>query len=387
MSNSGKKMSIPGWCTFGLLGGVLVVAFGAFASATPQNKSEATLGQAAEKATSYTLVDHAAKVSSKQKPANIRKMSSTATLSAVQTGSSAVRSIAGPRELARPSRSNVASATRPPEGLRTAQGDTGPSCATDNLTYDDGEWDGVNGGAPTVGWTLGGTVNDFILPDPDGGGVGTSFTCAQVTLAVDPGNDPTVMEVRVYDLNDVDGAGGGDGTILGMGSFAAAVPKCTRTYTTAGGTLTVTDTGHVAFGRPVKALDGVGDACDLYDGHFGFHVMFPGIGSFNFWMTAPQDGNPNCLAVWGPDPDIDLPADFCAPLGDAFQAVDFKIGGVEIDCPNDVCGEGETTCNCPQDCGADTCGNGICCASAGEDCAGCPEDCGVTVCQQRNLSG
>ncbi|MCH8970311.1 MAG: hypothetical protein IIA66_14490, partial [Planctomycetes bacterium] len=154
MSNSGQKMSTPGWCTFGLLGGVLVVAFGAFASATPQNKSEATLVQAAEKTAASTRIDHATTVAGKLKSAHSKQNSSAVALSAVQTGSSAKLRAARSRKLEQQSLSYVASATTPPEGLRTAQGDTGPSCATDNLTYDDGEWDGINGGAPVDGWTL-----------------------------------------------------------------------------------------------------------------------------------------------------------------------------------------------------------------------------------------
>ena len=70
MSNSGRKMSIPGWCTFVLLGGVLVVAFGALASANPQSESEATLVSAAEKRAPSTLVDQAAAAAVKRKAAN-----------------------------------------------------------------------------------------------------------------------------------------------------------------------------------------------------------------------------------------------------------------------------------------------------------------------------
>ena len=32
-----------------------------------------------------------------------------------------------------------------------------------------------------------------------------------------------------------------------------------------------------------------------------------------------------------------------------------------------VCDEDETSCGCPEDCGDETCGNGVCCGGAGED--------------------
>ncbi|MCH8880572.1 MAG: hypothetical protein IID34_11905 [Planctomycetes bacterium] len=178
------------------------------------------------------------------------------------------------------------------------------SCAPENLAYSDGDWNGVRGGFPSPGWEYNGLVNDFVLPDPDGGGSGMSFSCAQVTFAVDLEIDPTVWELRVYDLNNIDGAGGGDGTILGMGSYDQAIPVCERTYTSADGTLVVTDTGYMAFKRAVKTFDGVGTPCELYEGHFGFHIMFPDTDFGSFWLTAPQDGNPDCLAIWGPWDDL-----------------------------------------------------------------------------------
>ena len=89
MSNSGRNMSTPDWCTFALLGGALAVAFGAFASATPQDKSEGTLVPAAERAVPSTLVDQAAAVKGKAKAASSKPASSATTLSGAQAGSNA----------------------------------------------------------------------------------------------------------------------------------------------------------------------------------------------------------------------------------------------------------------------------------------------------------
>src|SRR5262245_46447087 len=44
-------------------------------------------------------------------------------------------------------------------------------------------------------------------------------------------------------------------------------------------------------------------------------------------------------------------------------------------------GAGETTCSCPDDCGAATCGDTVCCASEAGICASdCPGSCGDGTC-------
>ncbi len=65
-----------------------------------------------------------------------------------------------------------------------------------------------------------------------------------------------------------------------------------------------------------------------------------------------------------------------------WQEGDSGFGQLSVECEVfTVCGEfgcesGESACNCPIDCGDETCGNGVCCAAAGEDCDNCPADCG-----------
>lgn len=46
-------------------------------------------------------------------------------------------------------------------------------------------------------------------------------------------------------------------------------------------------------------------------------------------------------------------------------------------CGDGMCNGGDTTCNCPGDCGMEICGNGSCCGQANEACSNCPQDCGI----------
>ncbi|MCH8881300.1 MAG: hypothetical protein IID34_15645 [Planctomycetes bacterium] len=207
------------------------------------------------------------------------------------------------------------------------------------LVYDNGHWTGVNGGAPSAGWSLAGCVDDFVLPDPDFGG--TSFSCAQVGFYIYWNTTPpTAWDLRIYDLNDVDGQGGGDGTIAGLGDFNLAVPRCFLAYSVDDGSMIVTNTDDCGFGGCFFVFDGVGEVCDLAPGSYGFHVMFPGTGAENFWMTAPQDDS-ECLAVWGPaEP---FPFDFCESAGPEFQAMHFNMRGFQPceQCPFDSNDDGQ----------------------------------------------
>ncbi|MCZ6651643.1 MAG: GEVED domain-containing protein [Planctomycetota bacterium] len=134
MSNSGKKMSTPGWCTFGLLSGVLVVAFGAFVSATPQNKSTATHFQDAKKTASSKLAVQAKAVAAKLKSVDRKENSSATMLTEVQTGSSPTLSTA---RLGATSAASLADAqklrrTRPgtlPSSGATRTAQSHPECA------------------------------------------------------------------------------------------------------------------------------------------------------------------------------------------------------------------------------------------------------------------
>jgi hypothetical protein len=200
------------------------------------------------------------------------------------------------------------------------------------LVYDNGLWTGVNAGAPTPGWALAGLIDDFVLPDPDLGG--DSFTCVQVALFVQSGAAALDnLELRIYDLSDVDGQGGGDGTLSGLGDFNLAVPKCFLTYSVDDGSLIISLLQHF-FGGDVKSFDGIGDVCDLSAGHYGFHIMLPGIEDNYFWTTAPPDDS-ECLTVWGPEEPF--PVDFCASGSEVFRNVHFNIRGFQPceQCPFD----------------------------------------------------
>lgn len=206
------------------------------------------------------------------------------------------------------------------------------------LVYDNGHWTGVNGGRPTAGWSLAGCIDDFVVPGSDFGG--TSFSCVQVEFAVDTHPPTTAWNLRIYDLNDVDGQGGGDGTIAGLGDFNLAVPKCFLTYSLSDGSLIISDAHDCGFLRCIYDIDGVGEVCDLDPGHYGFHIMFADAGDDGFWLTAPQDES-ECLAVWGPA--VPFPADFCQGVGPAFHNMHFNMRGFQPceQCPFDVDDDGQ----------------------------------------------
>ncbi|MCH8151804.1 MAG: hypothetical protein IH830_05475 [Planctomycetes bacterium] len=221
---------------------------------------------------------------------------------------------------------------------------TGPFCPTP--VYDNGTYDLVNGGRPTAGWTEAGVIDDFETTVPIG------FSCVQVAMLDNTGQtDLQTMRVQIFDLNDIDGLGGGDGTIPGVGSFAAAISVCDNTYSVGAGTMTLTDTLDDAFGFDVILFDAIGAKCDLPPGDYGFHLTFPGSGAVDFWTTAtPTGASPDCAHVWGTV--VDLPSDFCAPLGPAFLSMHFNLSQGEAGaCGDGVCDPVENPCNCPADCG------------------------------------
>ena len=219
--------------------------------------------------------------------------------------------------------------------------------ACPNLAYDNGTYNLTNGGRPTAGWTDAGMIDDFETTVPIG------FSCVQVGMLDDTGmTDLQTMRIQIFDLNDIDGAGGGDGTLPGAGSYAAAVPVCDNTYSVAAGTLTMFDTGDDAFGFDALLFDATGPKCDLPAGDYGFHLTFPGTGAVDFWMTADSAGvSPACAQVWGTA--VDLPADFGCAASPEFLTMHFKLSQT----------------------GVVVCGDGVCDAPF-EDCQGCPEDCG-----------
>ena len=84
MLNSGRNMSTLGWCTFALIGGVLAVAVGALASATPRDKSKATTPVLAiDNSAAATRIGQTTAVADNLKSANSKK-NSPASLSSAQ---------------------------------------------------------------------------------------------------------------------------------------------------------------------------------------------------------------------------------------------------------------------------------------------------------------
>ena len=213
----------------------------------------------------------------------------------------------------------------------------GPPTPCENLAYDNGTYNLTNGGRPSAGWTDAGVIDDFETTVPIG------FSCVQVGMLDDTGKtDLQTMRIQIFDLNDIDGLGGGDGTLPGAGSFAAAVPVCDNTYSVAAGTLTLFDTGDDAFGFDAILLDGTGPKCDLPPGDYGFHVTFPGTGAVDFWMTADSAGvSPDCAQVWGTA--VDLPGDFDCAASPEFLTMHFNLSqtGGGDPCPWDLNDSGD----------------------------------------------
>jgi len=353
MSNSGQKMSTPGWRTFALLGGVLVVAFGAFASATPQDKSKATLVQAAEKTAASTRIDHATKVAGKLKSANSKQNTSATALTEVQTGSSATIGTARPRKLDQPSRSNVASATTTPAGRRTAQGGGGTiTCSVDDQIVP------LNSVACNTGGVT--TANQFARCFDGatffaGGGTVTSLNFG-VEIAEDGGSgNPNLVTVSLYSIpacgvpNPLPDA---QLTLLGSAQIDLGIDG------SANGTIQT-----VVFAPPIVVPAGTNVVGEIAYGD-----------DTRIWPGSNPNGQ-SCLSY--------IAADACG-LSDLtdLAAIGFPDMHLVLNlnvqlgtCGEFGCEEGEDSCNCPQDCGAEGCGNGICCGAQGEDCATCPEDC------------
>ena len=222
----------------------------------------------------------------------------------------------------------------PPEYCDISPDDCGACISSKDLVHRNGGYDGENGGRPTVGWTDARTGDDFRLPScrlPSDDALaavgGTAFSDVQVAM-FNEGADPTALQISIYDIDDVDNdgvPGPGDGTLVGMGLFDLAVPKCVLDYTTAAGTLVVTDTGDTGFSIPIFLYDGIGTTvCDPGEGHFALIVGMPGTGAEDFWNTAPQD-NSDCVIIWGPA--VQEPGDFGCAASPEFQAMDFTLRG------------------------------------------------------------
>ncbi|MGB0716276.1 MAG: hypothetical protein ACPGXK_10380 [Phycisphaerae bacterium] len=68
--------------------------------------------------------------------------------------------------------------------------------------------------------------------------------------------------------------------------------------------------------------------------------------------------------------------------------VDDKCSYTDVpeSCGDGCCTGSEDGCSCPQDCGPEVCGDGIC-NTACEDCSNCPADCGCVNCDEQCVAG
>ncbi len=220
-------------------------------------------------------------------------------------------------------------------GLPECEGEPPPPpMPCPDLIYDNGTYNLTNGGRPSAGWTDAGMIDDFETTAP------LDFTCVQVAMLDNTGKtDLQTMRIQIFDLNNIDGMGGGDGTIAGAGSYALAVPVCDNTSSVAAGTMTLFDTGDDAFGFDVILFDATGPKCALPAGDYGFHVTFPGTGAVDFWNTAnPAGVSPDCASIWGDT--VDLPSPFACAGSPEFLTMHFKLFRTGNPCPWDLDDDG-----------------------------------------------
>ncbi len=234
----------------------------------------------------------------------------------------------------------------------TSQGGGGEGGECDTLVYDSGTCDGVNGSRPTAGWTEGGYVDDFTLPQ---GGGGLSFSGVHAEFLDFSYTEMPVMRVRIYALPT-------NSIPADLPSFAGASAISDHTYSVAAGTLTIALRDECYPGAIASDYDATGPIVNLAPGSYGMFINFPGTGAVNYFASSAPDGSSNGY-VWGPA--IDAPSDggmnfawkLC--LGDfGPPPCDCNENGIPDDCDidcSDPDGNGEVSldCNCngvPDEC-------------------------------------
>ncbi len=347
MSNSGRKMSTPGWCTLALLGGVLILGLGALASATPQDASKATLTQVVEKAAASTLIDEATTVAGQIKAANSKQNSSLATSTGVQAGSSATLRLTQPDATyaarlkeAQQRRSNspstLSGTSSSPHATRTAQG-TGVEC-NDNQVQDPG----FEAGAGSGFWVEASTNFGTPLCTIAGCGTGTGTGPRTGDWWAWYGGISAFEEGSVsQDVIIPEGYG----LTFWLEQIVCDSPADFLEVLIDGNQVFISDGASALCGVLGYALQSV-DITGFDDG--GVHTL-----EFHSIIFAANGGGSN------------------------FFVDDICIGGAPSVCDDGFCEGSENSCTCPGDCeGPGFCGDGICCASEGEVCDGCISDCG-----------
>ena len=219
--------------------------------------------------------------------------------------------------------------------------------ACDEIIYDSGDCDGVNGTRPTVGWNDTGIVDDFAVPQ----NAGTDFSCIHVEILDFAQTDMPVMRARVYALptNNIP---------IDLPNFDAATPVCDMTYSVAEGTLTISDRDPCYPGALAWDYDAEGPVCNLDPGTYALLVNFPGSGAVNYWASSANDGT-SYGYVWGQQ----VQAPSIGSMNMAWKLL--GASGPPPPPPNDC-----NTNGIPDECDLDCNGNGV-----ADDCEEDPVTC------------
>ena len=222
------------------------------------------------------------------------------------------------------------------------------SRSCDEMVYDNGVCDGVNGTRPTVGWNDTGVLVDLTVPQ---GGNPMMFSCFHMEILNNTATQMPSLQLRIYALPT-------NSIVVDLPSFAAATPLFDYTYTVASGELVITDREECYPGIPAEDYDASGPAYTFDPGSYAALVTFPGSGAINFWASAVQIGD--LSYVWGAQVDapsagtFDVAFNFTGGAGVA-PANDCNENGIPDECDTVLCEAGQPCFpdECYRDCEED----------------------------------
>jgi MYXO-CTERM domain-containing protein len=274
-----------------------------------------------------------------------------------------------------------------------------PSAGGFDATFGGGDLDAfvtkVNATGSSLAWSsyLGGSMDDIatsIAVDAVGNAYVTGTTCSTDFpsaggFASSPGG-PFYCDAFVTKVNAAGsslawssylGGSGNEGDVSGiavdgLGDVYVVGDTSSSDFPSAGGFDTSLDGSYDAFVTKVNASG----SSLAWSSYLGGSAQEGGYG-----IAVDPVGN---VYVAGTTYSSDFPSTggFDTTLDGIYDGFVTRISQCNAD---GACTLGENPCNCPADCGADTCGNG-CCGPAEDKCA-CPADCLADVCGDGCCSG